>query len=121
MTVVAVPSSPFIRHRVAPLLAIAAAILVTLLAPAAADALTYCVTPANSGCTQTFLTRDQALAEAKRHPGTDIVRERVDGQTSDIQVPTPTPVAPPPKAPQTDIFDEITNFMLTWLPLIFMG
>src|SRR3954471_10952986 len=123
MTVVAVPSSPFIRHRVAPLLAIAAAILVTLLAPAAADAFTYCVTPANSGCTTTFLTRDQALAEAKRHPGTDIVRERVDGRTSDIQVPTPpsNPTAPAPKVPQPDIFDEITDFMLTWLPLIFMG
>jgi cell division protease FtsH len=123
MTAVAVPSPPSIRRRVAPLLAIVAAILVALLAPAAADALTYCVTPANSGCTQTFLTREQALSEAKRHPGTDIVRERVDGQTSDIQVPTPTPnpVAPPAKGPQTDVFDEVTNFMLTWLPLVFMG
>ena len=122
MTAVAVPSPSTFRRRVAPLLAIAAAILVALLAPAAAGALTYCVTPASTGCTQSFLTRDQALAEAARHPGTDIVRERVHGATSDIQVPTPNPTpAAAPKSPQPDVFDEITNFMLTWLPLIFMG
>jgi cell division protease FtsH len=120
MTAVAVPSADFTRRRVAPLIATVAAILVALLAPAAADALTYCVTPAHDACSQSFLTRDQALAAAKTHPGTDIVRERVDGRNSDIQVPTPAP-SPGPKPATTSIFDEITNFMLTWLPLIFMG
>jgi cell division protease FtsH len=120
MTAVAVPSPDLFRRRIAPLLATVSAILVALLAPAAADALTYCVTPANSGCTQSFLTREQALAEAQRNPGTDVVKERVDGRVSSTTVPAPAAI-PLPKPVGPSVFDEITNFMLTWLPLIFMG
>jgi cell division protease FtsH len=118
MTAVAVPS-PDVLRRLATALATVAAIAVTLIAPASADALTYCVTPATGGCVKSFPTREAALAEAQRHPGTDVVRERVGAQTRDIQVPTPIPTQPPESGPS--VFDDITNFMLTWLPLIFMG
>jgi cell division protease FtsH len=116
MTAVAARSPELIRRRFAPLLA---ALALALIAPASAEALTYCVTPATGSCTQSFTTRDLALQEAARHPGTDIVRERVDGRNSDITV--PTPIAPAPKPSEPSLFDDITNFMLTWLPLIFMG
>src|SRR3954469_6947184 len=115
MTAVAVPS-PDLRRRVA----IALATLVAALAvPASAQALTYCVTPAVGGCAQSFPTKDRALEAADRHPGTDIVRVRGGAATQDIQVPASAGGAP--KISQPSVFDDITNFMLTWLPLIFMG
>jgi cell division protease FtsH len=115
MTAVAVRPPDVVRRRVAPLLV---AIAVALIVPASADALTYCVKPV-TGCAQQFDTREAALAEAASHPGTDIVRERVGAQTRDIQVPTPVPATS--EAPKASVFDQITDFMLTWLPLIFMG
>src|SRR3954463_6527387 len=115
MTAVA-GTSPDLRRRVA----IALATLVAMLAlPAAADATTYCVAPATPGCIKTFPTKERALAEADRHPGTDIVRIHDGASTRDIQVPA-SPAAPP-KVSQPSFMDDVTNFMLTWLPLIFMG
>jgi cell division protease FtsH len=114
MTVVAVLPSD-LRRRVAIALAVFAT---ALAAPASAQALTYCVTPAVVGCAQSFPTKDEALAQAGRHPGTDVLRTRVGSETSDLQVPD---AAAPTKVSGPSVFDEVTNFMLTWLPLIFMG
>src|SRR3954470_230369 len=104
MTAVAVPS-PDLRRRVA----IALATLVALLGvPASAQALTYCVSPATGGCTQSFATKDRARGAAHRHPGTDIVRVREGAATHDIQV--PASAAGTPKVSQPSAFDDITNF-----------
>src|SRR3954447_3219282 len=121
MTAVAVPSPDLLRRRVAVLVALAAAVLVALLAaPAPADALTYCVKPVKTDCDgASFASRQEALDAAASHLGTDIVRERVDGRDRDIELPPPTTTLPKPAEPS--IFDDITNFMLTWMPLIFMG
>jgi cell division protease FtsH len=114
MTAVRAPS-PDLRRRVAIALATAVA---ALAAPASAQALTYCVTPATGGCTQSFPTRDRAMEAARAHPGTDILRVREGAATRDIQVPA---AAITTKSAQPSFIDDVTNFMLTWLPLIFMG
>jgi cell division protease FtsH len=95
-----------------------AAVLAVLAVPASASAATYCVAPANAGCTRSFPTTDRAMAAADANPGTDILRTREGVATRDIQVP---PAAKLPKASGPSFFDDVTNFMLTWLPLIFMG
>jgi cell division protease FtsH len=115
MTAVAA-TSPDLRRRVA----IALATLVAALAlPASADAATYCVAPRTDGCTQTVPTKERALALADEHPGGDVLRVHEGAATRDIQVPAPGAKAP--KVAGTSFMDEVTNFMLTWLPLIFMG
>src|SRR3954451_14699158 len=109
-------TSPDLRRRVA----IALATLVVALAlPASASADTYCVAPATSGCSKVFPTKDGALAAADDHAGVDVVRVHDGAATRDITVPTSPASAP--KVPSTSFFDDVTNFMLTWLPLIFMG
>src|SRR3954462_145607 len=116
MTAVAVPS-PDLRRRVA----IALATLVAALAlPAAASADTYCVAPGGAGCTKTFPTRERALAAADEHPGADVVRVHEGASTRDSLVPAP-PTGTPKTSSGPSIWDDVTNFMLTWLPLIFMG
>ncbi|MEA2438100.1 MAG: cell division protease FtsH, partial [Thermoleophilaceae bacterium] len=115
MTAVAL-TSPDLRRRVA----IALAILVAALAvPASAQALTFCVTPAAGGCAQSFPTKEKAIEAADKHAGDDLVRVREGAATRNIQVPA-TPVTAN-KSPKSSFFDDVTNFMLTWLPLIFMG
>src|SRR4051794_20786998 len=115
MTDVAAPS-PDLRRWVA----IALATLVAALAvPAAAAADTYCVAPATAGCTKLFPTKDRALAAADDHRGTDVVRIHEAASTRDITVPGSTTALPKPAG--SSAFDDVTNFMLTWLPLIFMG
>src|SRR3954463_8502688 len=109
-------TSPDLRRRVA----IALATLVAALAlPASASADTYCVAPATSGCTKVFPTKDGALAAADDHAGVDVVRVHDGAATRDITVPAAPASAP--KVASTSFFDDVTNFMLTWLPLIFMG
>src|SRR5436853_2135300 len=95
-----------------------AAVLAVLAVPASASAATYCVVPANVGCTKSFPTKDRAMAAADANPGTDILRTREGVATRDIQVPS---AAKLPKPSGPSFFDNLTNFMLTWLPLIFMG
>src|SRR3954467_4393437 len=115
MTAVAA-TSPDLRRRVA----IALATLVAALAvPASAEAATYCVAPRTDGCTQTVPTKERALALADEHPGGDVLRVHEGASTRDTLVPAPTTSTPKP--PGTSFFDDMTNFMLTWLPLIFMG
>src|SRR4051812_2096720 len=107
MTAVAVP------FRRALTIALAAMALL-IAAPAAAGADTYCVQPASgSDCSQTFSTRADALAQAEEHTGVDTIRQKNGANTTDAEV------ADPVSGPS--VFDDVTNFMLTWLPLIFMG
>src|SRR4051812_10552162 len=107
-------TSPDLRRRVA----IALATLVAALAlPASAHAATYCVAPPTAGCTKTVPTKERALALADEHPGGDVLRVHEGAATRDIQVPAPRA----PKVSGTSFMDDVTNFMLTWLPLIFMG
>ncbi len=89
-----------------------------LILPTAARAETYCVSPA-VGCAQTFPTKDRALAQADSHKGPDVIRQGRGAKALDIPVPDP----PPTKITETksSVFDDVTSFMLTWLPLIFMG
>src|SRR5437870_1485572 len=96
-----------------------AAVLAVLAVPASASADTYCVRPVNVGCTKAFPTKEGAVAAADSHPGTDVVRTREGATTRDLQVPGST--AKLPNASGPSFFDDVTNFMLTWLPLIFMG
>src|SRR4051794_10130567 len=121
MTGVQMPS-PEIFRRAVPLIA---AVLVVLFAPAIARADTYCVSPVHGAiCTESFVTHEQALEAAAGHTGTDLIRERVGGQDLNTQVPaapSPSPSPEPAKPAGPSVFDDITNFMLTWLPLIFMG
>jgi cell division protease FtsH len=112
MTAVAA-TLPDLRRRV--LLAVAV-LAVALAVPAAARAATYCVYPA-TGCDQTFITQDRALQKADSTPGTDVIRQRVAGKTTDVKVPD----QPKVKVSGTSTFDDVTGFMLTWLPLIFMA
>src|SRR4051812_38563677 len=115
MTAVAVPSLDLRRS-----VAIALVTLVAVLAlPASAGAATYCVTPATPGCDKTFPTKERALAAADEHQGGDTVRVHDGASIRDI--PVPAPAAGAPKVSGTSFFDDMTNFMLTWLPLIFMG
>jgi cell division protease FtsH len=109
-------TSPDLRRRVAIALATLVAALVL---PASASADTYCVAPPTSGCTKVFSTKDAALTAADDHAGVDIVRVHDGANTRDITVPSTATNAP--KARSASFFDDVTNFMLTWLPLIFMG
>jgi cell division protease FtsH len=114
MTAVAATSSDLRRRG-----AIALATLVAALAvPASAQALTFCVTPAVGGCAQSFPTKDLAIEAADKHAGDDVVRLREGADTRNIKVPASTVTD---RAPRSSVFDDVTNFMLTWLPLIFMG
>jgi cell division protease FtsH len=118
---------PDLRRRVALTLA---ALAIVLAAPAIARADTYCVAPVSSGCTLTFPTKQRALEQANRNPGPDTIREREGTQVVTVQVPDaafPDPTKAggfgvgTTKVSGPSFFDDVTSFMLTWLPLIFMG
>jgi cell division protease FtsH len=114
----AVPAiSSDLRRRVA--IAVAALVVALVALPAQAQALTYCVAPAVGACSHSFPTRAQADQAAAAHTGSDIVRVHEGAATRDIQEPTSRTVTTPTVS--TSFFDDVTNFMLTWLPLIFMG
>jgi cell division protease FtsH len=115
MTAVAVPFTD-LRRKVAIALAVAAAACAAAL-PATAGAATYCVTPVTEGCAQSFPTKERALAKADANPGADVLREEIGGKVSDVPVEDP----PETKISSPSLFDDVTDFMLTWLPLIFMG
>jgi cell division protease FtsH len=115
MTAVRAPS-PDLRRLVAIALVTLAAVLAL---PATAGADTYCVAPPTSGCTKVLPTKEAALTAADDHPGTDVVRVHDGVVTRDTTVPAAPATAP--KAHGASFFDDVTNFMLTWLPLIFMG
>src|SRR5689334_20993825 len=118
MTAVAVPAPDLLRRLVIPV-----AVLLALLLPASAHALTYCVKPAaNPVCAATFPTVDKAMAAADKQKGDDQVIRQAGNGTVTIPLPDKTadPI-PTPKIEGPSVFDDITNFMLTWLPLIFMG
>src|SRR3954453_21018465 len=121
MTAVAVPS-PDLRRRVAIALAtVAAALLLAAPAPASAEALTYCVAPATGPCADTFASQADALAAATRHKGdNDLVRER-DGSVMKDTKETEVGNTTTSTTTNGNFVDDVTNFMLTWLPLIFMG
>src|SRR3954451_19282342 len=123
MTAVAVPAPDLLRRLVAPLAALLVLAAVALLAaPAPAGALTYCVKPATGACADTFATIDEAYAAADKQKGDDLILRRVKSGTRSIPVPDQTAAPlPVPKPEGPSVFDDITNFMLTWMPLIFMG
>src|SRR5437764_12315409 len=110
-----------LRRRVA--IALATILVVLAGATASAQALTYCVKPAHDGCAASFPTKTAAQAAATEHVGdTDIVRELVGSKTVDTpEVPAGPKITTHDAAPSGTFFDDVTNFMLTWLPLIFMG
>src|SRR4051812_31119707 len=120
MTAVAVPSPDLLRRLAAPL----AALVLILAAAGPAQAVTYCVKPAaNAACVDTYPNADKAIAAADRHPGDDAIIRSVKSEERTVPVPDKTPAKPLPlpKAEGPSVFDDITNFMLTWMPLIFMG
>jgi cell division protease FtsH len=107
------------------LLALAvAAILAALALPSAASAETYCIAPA-TGCAKTFKTQKEAIAAADKTPGPDTIREEKDGTTSERPFGDPQqPAAAAPAAPEVEgpgFFENFKTWMLTWMPLIFMG
>src|SRR3954454_15527690 len=116
MSAVAVPAPDFLRRLI-----LAIAVLVALLAPASAHALTYCVKPATGDCAKTFPDTDKAIAAADSHPGSDEVVVRTGSKEHTIPLADQAPIVTPPQPEGPSVFDDITNFMLTWLPLIFMG
>src|SRR4051794_35033337 len=107
--------SPDLRRRVAIALATAVAALAL---PASANALVYCVKPATGGgCIESYTTKEKAIAAAEHHAGDDFVRVLEGAETHNI----PVRATDTPTGSRTSAFDDVTNFMLTWLPLIFMG
>jgi cell division protease FtsH len=95
---------------------IVAAAVATLFAaaPAAAHADTYCVKPAaGDDCTQLFPTASSAQTTADQHSGLDTIREKHGNEISNATV------ADPEAGP--GFFEQAKSFMLTWMPLIFMG
>ena len=98
----------------------------------AASADSYCVPPATK-CDHGVSTLDDALNQAAGRKGTDVVRISHNGVVTDIEVPDPKGGVkkPPPKPPapaavpsadvDQGILDSIKGWMLTWLPIIFMG
>src|SRR3954447_6768614 len=126
MTAVAVPSPDLLRRLVAPVLAVLLTALAVALSTAApAHAAAYCVTPAKSDdCIGKYKTLDEAFAAADKNPGDDEVIRRDGTKTTSIPATAekpPVTTEPLPKPEGPSVFDDITNFMLTWLPLIFMG
>jgi cell division protease FtsH len=111
-----------------------AATAIALALPAPASAASYCVAPA-TGCEKSFKTHEEALAAADKSPGVDAIRTEENGTTSERtysdknqagQAGTPGTAAVPvaPKAPEVEgpsTLDNVKNWLLTWMPLIFMG
>jgi cell division protease FtsH len=99
MTAVAV-LSPDLRRRVAIALATIVAAMAAVAAPALAEP--HCVAPAASDC-----------APAPKKPS--------KGDAKKSAAATPQPTVTTTSGGSSSAFDDVTNFMLTWLPLIFMG
>jgi cell division protease FtsH len=103
MTVVTVPSPDFRRRLALGLVALVLALVAVL--PASAQAV---ATPASdhtpAGKTTGKPAKDNSTATSK----------------SDATAKAPA-ATPPAKVQGPTVFDDVTNFMLTWLPLIFMG
>src|SRR4051812_7049578 len=123
MTAVAVPSPDLLRRLVGPVLAILlTALAVTLVSAAPAPAAAYCVKQAKvTECVKRpFKSLDEAFAAADAHPGPDEVIRLVEGKTTTTpapdEQPPPAVASPLPKPEGPSVFDDITNFMLTWLP-----
>jgi cell division protease FtsH len=104
----------------------AAATLLVLALPGAATADTFCVKPA-TGCQNNVPNLEAAVQQADQHPGIDTVREVKNGkpQDRDMADPPQAPTAPATSTPPADsgpgFWDGVSNWALTWMPLIFMG
>ncbi|HEX8054692.1 MAG TPA: AAA family ATPase [Thermoleophilaceae bacterium] len=106
-----------------------AAIAFAFAAPGTASATSYCVAPA-TGCEHSFKTYNEAVDAADKSPGLDAIRQEKNGTTSernfsDPSSPAATPAAPQPAAnpgvSKPSFFDNFKTWLLTWMPLIFMG
>ena len=106
-----------------------AAIALVCALPGTASATSYCVAPA-TGCEHSFKTYNEAVGAADKNPGLDAIRQEKNGTTSernfsDPSSPGAAPAAPQPAAtPGIDkpsFFDNFKTWLLTWMPLIFMG
>ena len=101
-------------------------VLATALAlalPAAASAEVYCVEPA-TGCAKTFPSLNAAITAADDHKGPDSIREKKGPDTTETQYKDPTATAKPAAAQELEgpsFFDNVKTWLLTWMPLIFMG
>src|SRR3954452_14017356 len=90
-----------LRRRVAIALATIVAACACVAAPALAEPPAPCTPSAGTNCVGPVKTAGVAAgADAKNADGTTITTTKYDGSS---------------------FFDDVTNFMLTWLPLIFMG
>jgi cell division protease FtsH len=113
---------------------LALACLIAVLAlPASAGADTWCIPPATR-CDHGAATVQDAIDEAGGHKGTDILRfESPSGTVTELDIADPpTGVTAPPKkkkddaaattaGPKTSVWDNVQNWMITWLPIVFMG
>src|SRR5215204_3985559 len=112
-------------------LLLACLIAALLWAAPSASAITYCVPPA-TGCQQGATGVQDALDEAAGHKGLDTLKLQTPSGAYEIEVEDPAggTIKPPPE-PKTpaaaqdsgsgDIFGSVKGWMLTWLPIIFMG
>src|SRR3954469_8947354 len=97
MTAVALPFPARFRRRAATLIAALALCAAALLAPATADALTYCVKPATGACQQTVPSIDKAIAAPDSQPGNDQVIVRSGSKQHTLPLTEPAPIGNPPQ------------------------
>ncbi|HEX8068282.1 MAG TPA: AAA family ATPase [Thermoleophilaceae bacterium] len=110
----------------------AAAVALALLLPSAAQAESFCVKPAK-GCDNSVADGATALRKARDNKGPDTITELVNGERvtrNEAEAAEPaTSVAPPAEQPastaaavdEPSFMDDIGNWALTWMPLVFMG
>jgi cell division protease FtsH len=103
-------------------LVVLACLMAALVFPAAAGAETICVLPL-SNCDVTQPNLAKALAVAKKNKGDDEIHVLgADGKVVELKrADAGVPVAKPLTSPSDSWLDGVTNWMITWLPIIFMG
>src|SRR4051794_14752878 len=109
-------------------------LIAALALPGTAGADSWCIPPATK-CDHGAATVQDAIDEAGGHKGTDILRfESPSGLVTELDIADPKGgTKKPPKKPKDDLaaaasggdktnmWDDVQSWMITWLPILFMG
>ncbi|MDQ3934997.1 MAG: AAA family ATPase [Actinomycetota bacterium] len=111
------------------LYAVTALLAVLALAlPATAAAKSFCVVPAK-GCDVRVSSLGEAIKRSDASPGNDVIREqngkkvteRFAADPRDPKKPADAAPGAGPEVKGPSFFDNVKTWLLTWMPLIFMG